>query len=51
MPTPNGPKSCTTCGLPYQAGRKAVHDQKASHRSAVATRAAEKAAAQDQGGS
>ena len=37
MPTPPGLKVCDTCGLPYQLNRKAAHDLKASHRSAVAT--------------
>lgn len=35
MPTPEGLATCDTCGLPYQLGRKAAHDLKASHRAAV----------------
>lgn len=35
MPMPEGMKGCPTCGLPYQLGRKAAHDLKASHRAAA----------------
>jgi hypothetical protein len=34
--TPEGMSVCKTCGLPFPSGAKPAHDNKSSHRAAIA---------------